>query len=127
MHRYSASTHIVLRHGAKTMDIFIYTLTFVGDHAIPSRPNTGTLAASTTKAKTTAARSVPATTKTGKGVMKIPPMANAEAIRISATDDTPTHKLGREDQRQGLVIVICPFAKCAVFYRVAMTDKTLLN
>ena len=56
----------------------------ISDHVMPSRPNTGTLAASTTNAKTTAAANVPATTKTGRDVMKIPPMANVEAIRITA-------------------------------------------
>ena len=50
-------------------------------------------------AKATAAASVPATIQTGKGVIAIPPIANVEAIRISATDETASQRLGREPHR----------------------------
>ena len=48
-------------------------------------------------AKAIAAASVPATTQAGKGVIAIPPTANVEAIKRSATDETTSQKLGRED------------------------------
>jgi len=38
-------------------------------------------------AKATAAASVSATTNVGKGVIRIPPTANVEAIRRSPTDE----------------------------------------
>jgi hypothetical protein len=50
-------------------------------------------------AKAAAAASVQATTHAGNGVMAMPPMAKVEAIRRSATDETRSQTLGRDDQR----------------------------
>ena len=45
-------------------------------------------------AKAMAAASTPATTKGGNGVIAIPPIANAEAITISTTEDATSQRLG---------------------------------
>jgi hypothetical protein len=50
-------------------------------------------------AKAAAAASVPATTHAGKGVIAMPPIANVEAIRRSATDEMMSQILGWDDHR----------------------------
>ncbi len=70
------------------------------------RRKTATFTKSSRKAKMTAAASVPVTIKTGKGFIAIPAIASAEAIMISASDETMTQGLGSEDQiwRRSLLV-----------------------
>jgi hypothetical protein len=54
---------------------------------------------SRTNAKPTAAASVSATNAAGNAVIAIPPMANREAIRISAAEETISKTLGADRQK----------------------------
>ena len=78
----SSSATIVRRLRIKTRGC-LQIDKLISDHVIPNRPKTGTLAASTTDAKTAAAASVPATTKIGKGVYEFPKCAwsTSSAVR----------------------------------------------
>ena len=49
-------------------------------------------------AKAAAVMSVPRTAGNGKGVVAIPATDSVAATRISATEETTTQRLGREDQ-----------------------------
>ena len=66
-------------------------------YVIRRRRKTGTFTKSRMTAKAAAAARVPATIEAGKDFIAKPPMANVEAIIRSATDDTTSQKLGRED------------------------------
>jgi hypothetical protein len=57
---------------------------------IPRRRKTGTFTKSKITAKLAAAADVPATMEAGRGVIRIPPMANVDAIRRSAIVENTT-------------------------------------